>query len=302
MKRFLLQIFLLVLCGSALAQTKSMPEYLSSAGFTQVDDSTWTIEGRAIVKIEGNNVKAFEAMQDHAWTMTFGNGAKQGAVVNVKSGDAITFANGKLTFADGSAYCPATTNSSVMFKRSILRSAIFNASRDMLFVTDIKTVNPKAESLGTYIPASSTTGYALDAYGNFSEKVKAERAQTEAELQSKRNANNMKLEDAKGRMEFEAYDELCNKYGKNVIDGLKNGKIMVGAPMELVNQMLSTKQNGYDFSYGSKVVSSNGNYETREFSPEVYSPHEFHTHYYVTYSKKTNCVTSYSIRRPRPYY
>lgn len=271
------------------AQTKSTPEYLASAGFSQVNDSTWVMTDKATVIMQGNYVKAFEATQTHNWTMTFGNGAEHGAVVNVKSGDKIKFADGRLTFGNGSAYLPASFDSTPLFKRSILRSAIFNSQRNVLFVTDIKTVNPFTSTLGTFIAANSQSSYKLDAYGNFSDKVAAD----EAALQSKRNNNYGKVLGAVEDSQNSEYENLCKKYGRKVIDGVRNGKIMVGAPIDLVMKMLGNRNNGTDFSYGSKVISSNSMFETREFSPEVYSPNSVHIHYSVTYSKKTRCVTHF---------
>lgn len=289
MKRHLLSIVMAACCTAILAQTKTTAEFLTSAGFTQQDDSTWVMADKATVTMQGNHVKAFESTQTHNWTMTFGNGTQHGTVVKVKSGDKLTFANGRLTFADGSAYIPGSLDGTALFKRSILRSAIFNSQRDALFVTDVKIVNPNANSLGTFVAANSQNAYKLDAYGNFSDKVEA----AEASLQNKRDNN---LVSAKGTLENQKsaeYENMCRKYGRDVIDGVLNGKIMVGAPIDLVMKMMGTINNGTDYSYGSKVVSSNSLTETREFSPEVYSPNSIHIHYYVTYSKKTQCVTNY---------
>lgn len=301
-KRRWLPIIMAALCATAFAQTKSTPEYLASAGFSQVNDSTWTIAGRATVIMSGNHVKAFEATQNHDWTMTFGNGSRQGAVVNVKSGEKIVFADGRLKFANGISYHPASNDVQILFKRSILRSAIFNEARDALFATDIKPVNASQESLGKYYPANSSSGYTLDAYGNFNAKVEADNDQKQSALQAKRNANNNKLQNIISQSESNTYEAMYKKYGRRVVDGLMNGEIVVGAPIDLVKNMLASKKNGYDFSYQSKVVASNAVTETREFSPEVFTPHSYHVHYYVTYNKKTGRVTSYSIRRPKPYY
>lgn len=292
MKRYLFMIALAAGCMSVSAQTKTKTtaEYMTTAGFTQVNDSTWAIGDRATVTMSGNYVKAFEAKQNHNWTMTFGNGSKQGAVVNVKSGDNIVFADGRLTFGNGSAFCPSSMEGKAVFKRSIVCSAIFNAARNALFATDIKTAKPYDASLGEYFPANSTSGYTLDAYGNLKDKVEA----ANDALQAKRSQNYAKAENALERNNEAEQAALYRKYGAKVIDGVQNGNIMVGAPIDMIMKMMGTKNNGYDFSYASKVVKSNSYSETREFYPEVYSPNEWHTHYHVTYSKKTNCVTSYS--------
>lgn len=277
-------------------RTKATAEYLTSAGFTQVNDSMWAMADRATVTMSGNYVKAFEATQNHNWTMTFGNGSKQGAVVNVKSGEKITFADGRITFGNGCAYCPASLGTDIMLKRSILRSAIFNTSREALFATDVKVVNPNTTSLGKYFPANSSNGYALDAYGNFSDKV----AVDNAALQNKRNNNMAMVQNTIERGNAAQQEALYKKYGRDVIEGVQNGKIMVGAPIDLVMEMMGKKNIGTDFSYCSKVVSSNATRETRLFTPEVYSPGEWHSHFYVTYNKRTKCVTSY--RRFKDFY
>lgn len=297
MKRLFSTIILTALCASVIAQTKSTPEYLTSAGFSQANDSTWTIADRATVTMSGNYVKAFETTQIHNWTMTFGNGNEYGAVVKVKSGDKITFANGRLAFADGSAYCPASNDASVLFKRSILRSAIFNVSRDAMFATDIKTVNAKAETLGTYIPANGGNGYALNAYGNFKAKIEADKAEKATELEKERAINALKFDGAKERSEMEIYNDLCKKYGKSIIDGVLSGEIMVGAPFDIVKNMLSKKVTEYSSFYGGKVVSSNATTETQMFSPMIYTSNEWHIVYYVTYNKDTQKVTSYYTKR-----
>lgn len=289
MKRYLLQMVLAMCCTTMCAQSKSTPEYLASAGFTQVNDSTWAIADRATVTMQGNYVKAFEATQNHNWTMTFGNGSKQGAVVSVKSGEKITFSNGRITFGNGSAYCPASLDTDIMIKRSILRSPIFNASRNALFATDIKTVNPNTASLGKYFPMNSSNGYTLDAYGNFLGKVAADNAA----LQNKRGNNLAMVQNKIDRDNAAQQEAMYRKYGRNVMDGLRSGNIVVGAPIELVMEMMSTKNIGTDFSYGSKIVSSDAKTETRKFTPEVYSPGEKHTHFYVTYNKATRRVTNY---------
>lgn len=291
--RKLLTLVLAACSMAALGQTKSLPEFMASAGFTQVNDSTWTIAGRATVTMQGNYVKAFEAKQNHNWTMAFGNGGKQGAVVNVKSGDKIVFSNGRLTFANGSAYCPMSLDSVVLFKRGILRSAIFNKQRNALFATDIKTEKPSATSLGQFFPAKSAKGYTLDEYGNFKDKVES----ANKALQAKRDQNWTKAQQSVADYNAHYLENLYKQYGRNVIDGVINGNIMVGAPIDLVMKMMEGKVEGGDFLYASKIVSSNAYTETREFYPSVHNTHDTHIHYFVTYNQKTQRVTGYYTKK-----
>lgn len=289
----LLALAFAALCTAAFGQTKSLPEFMASAGFTQVNDSTWTIADRATVTMQGNYVKAFDAKQNHNWTMTFGNGSNLGTVVKVKSGEKLVFFNGKLTFGDNSTYIPSSFDSQVLLKRSILRSAIFNSARNAMFATDIKVVNPNTISLGTFIQANSTKRYELDAYGNFNSKV----ATANAELQAKRDQNLTTINQNLQNSQANDYKAMCKKYGQSVIDGVLNGDIIVGAPIDLVSQMMTAKVEGSDFAYVSKIVASNAYTETREFYPGVHTANEIHIHYFISYNKKTQCVTGYYIKK-----
>lgn len=281
-------------CTLLSAQSKKLPEYMAAAGFTQVNDSTWVKGTDATVTMNGSRVKAFEAKQTHSWAMTFGNGAQQGAVINVKTGDKIKFADGCLTFADGSVFRPTSTDGIAQLKRSILRTAIFNPAFKQLYATDIKTSAPSAESLGVLVKAGSASSLILDEYGNIRDKVEKDRAQ----LQAKRAATYQNMQKNVEKNAEAEYERLCKKYGRNVIDGLNSGKIMVGAPIDMVKSMM--KENvisDYEGMYTWKTVSEGATEVSLEFSPQIYPTNEWHDHFIVKYSKKTGLVTYYYTMR-----
>lgn len=270
-----------------LAQGKRpLADFMQSAGFQKTTSNEWKNDKGAVVLMDSDYVLGFTAPQVHNWKLVFGDGTTFGKTINIKSGDVVTFENGIIKFGNSATVKLLSKDENIKTSRGLVKSAIFNPSRDILNITDIKIINAEEYSIGwlncTGQPEDEN---ALDQNGNL---VKLVVAHQEAE-KTKRDKINRDFEKAKSDLEakrqnaiIEKYEEYCRKYGKQKIDNTLCGEIVVGVPWDL------TKKAIYTYSYEKESEGPSSIWY--KLSPIVWEVRAWNAIYHVQVNKSTGLI------------
>lgn len=294
MKRILLSgLALIVLSFVTLAQNKRpLADFMQSAGFQKTTSNEWKNDKGAIVLMDGDYVLGFTAPQSHNWKLVFGDGATFGKTINIKPGDVVTFENGIIKFGNSTTFKLLSKDETAKTSRGVVKSAIFNPSRDILNITDIKIINPEEYSIGWL----NCTGQledenVLDQNGNLVNLIVAQQ-EVEKKKREKINRDYEKgkadLENKRQNAIIDKYEEYCQKYGKQKIDDTLCGEIVVGVPWDLTkNAMLQLSL------YSHKKVSEDSSNIVYKLSPLMWETNTWIAVYYVYVDKKTGLIEYY---------
>ncbi len=289
-------LFVMLTAGLSLAaQHRPTGEFMQSLGFRSTTANEWKNASGATVTMDGDNVVAFRAPQTHAWTLVFGDGAALGHTIKIKTGDVVTFKDGVIKFPSGTRLILNSNDSPAKTSRGLLKSALFNKTRNTLSVTDIKIINGEKYSPGWLnLSGKENDDMAIDEYGNIVPRVlaqeKAEKARR-AKINSDYEQAKVDYESYRQGTAVAEYEEYCKKYGKSIIDKTLNGDIVVGAPWDLLEKVIHRLS-----LYNYKKKMDTGSYIRYDVYYILKEPNKWNPYFRVYVDKSTGLVSSWYER------